>query len=161
MYNSVYFANSLPSTSTITGAVKVLGGVGIGGNVNVGGDITATGNVSANYLIGNGSQITGISGLGLSSQGADPSNWNTNVTLGLYSVNRTSWSGTVGTPTDAYTVGLLQVLVGGQVIVQKYQPNDTSSEFGAEFVRTNVLPNGWTSWSRTIGETGLITGGTF
>ena len=117
---------------------------------------------SDRYKLGNGiNRWNELTYGGFVGQGNDPSNWNTNMTLGLYYVNRTSWSGTVGSPTDAYGVGLLQVLISGEMVVQKYQPNDTSSLVGSEFVRTKVIPDSWTNWSRTIGDTGSLDGGTF
>lgn len=100
-------------------------------------------------------------GQGFVSKGSDPSNWDTNTTFGLYNVNRISWSGTVGTPTEANTVGMLVVFVSENTVVQKYQPNDTASLYGAEYVRIKAIGGAWSSWSRVVGDTGLVDGGTF
>lgn len=100
-------------------------------------------------------------GQGFVSKGSDPSNWDTNTVFGLYNVNRISWSGTVGTPTEANTVGLLTVFVSENTVVQKYQPNDTASMYGAEYVRIKAIGGSWSSWSRVVGDTGLVDGGTF
>jgi len=98
---------------------------------------------------------------GFVNQGTDPSNWDTNYTFGLYYVNRNSWSATVGTPTEAYYEGLLSVLVAEGMIVQKYQPNDTSSLVGSEWVRVKSPSGNWTVWSRVIGDNGRLDGGSF
>lgn len=100
-------------------------------------------------------------GEGFVNKGADPSNWDTNTIFGLYSVNRVSWSGTVGTPTEAYSTGMLTVFVSENTVVQKYQPNDTTSLYGAEFVRVKVSTSPWTAWTRMVGDAGLVDGGTF
>ncbi len=94
-------------------------------------------------------------------KGSDPGNWDTNTTFGLYNVNRVSWSGTIGTPTEANTVGLLSVLVSDNTVVQKYQPNDTTTLYGAEYVRIKALGGSWSSWSRVVADAGLVDGGTF
>jgi hypothetical protein len=45
----------------VSGTASAVGNV-TGGNVRTAGNITATGNIAGNYFIGNGSQLTGISG---------------------------------------------------------------------------------------------------
>ena len=98
---------------------------------------------------------------GFVNQGTDPSDWNQNYTLGLYYVNRPSWSATTGTPTDAYPEGMLSVLVAEGMIVQKYQPNDTTSLVGSEWYRVKSPSGDWTDWSRTVGDNGSVDGGNF
>lgn len=98
---------------------------------------------------------------GFVSKGTDPSNWDTNTTFGLYNVNRVSWSGTVGTPTEANTIGLLSIYVSENTVVQKYQPNDTTTLYGAEYVRIKAIGGSWSSWSRVVADAGLVDGGTF
>jgi len=49
------------ATSTTTGSIRTAGGAGVAGNIYVGGAAVVTGNVSANFFIGNGSQLSGIS----------------------------------------------------------------------------------------------------
>lgn len=99
--------------------------------------------------------------LGFVSQGTDPSNWDQNTTFGIYYVNRVSWSGTVGSPTDASPIGMLSVLVSEGMVVQKYQPNDTTSLMGSEWVRTKSPSGSWTPWARVINDVGLTDGGSF
>lgn len=130
-------------------------------------DTNIPSSVSGNRVFIEGYQYTGLKGIsaateqGFVDKGADPSNWDTNTLFGLFGVNRVSWSGTIGTPTDAYYVGLLTVLVSSGVYVQKYQPNDTASLKGAEFYRTKIAGNNWTPWARVVGDTGLLDGGNF
>jgi hypothetical protein len=94
-------------------------------------------------------------------RGTDPNDWNQNLTLGLYSVKRATWAGTTGTPTEAYSTGLLSVLTSDDIYVQKYQPNDTTSLVGAEYVRTRVGSGAWTAWARVVSDYGRVDGGTF
>lgn len=98
---------------------------------------------------------------GFASQGNDPSNWDQNNRLGLYFVNRQSWSGTSGTPTEATTVGLLTVFASGDITVQKYQPYDIGSTYGSEYIRTRLSPGDWSTWNKTLGDGGFLDGGTF
>lgn len=98
---------------------------------------------------------------GFVNQGTDPSNWDTNYTFGLFYVNRDSWSATVGTPTEALSRGLLSVLVAEGMVVQKYQPNDTESLVGSEWVRIKSPAGVWAPWSRVIGDNGRLDGGSF
>lgn len=130
-------------------------------------DTNIPSSVSGKKIFIEGYRYTGLKGFGAGanqgfvSKGADPGNWDTNTTFGLYNVNRVSWSGTVGTPTEANTVGMLLIYVSENTVVQKYQPNDTTSLYGAEYTRVLILGSSWTDWSRTVGETGLVDGGTF
>ena len=64
---NVSITNTTSSTSTTTGALTVLGGIGssgnvIAGNLITGGFVSATGNVTGNYIIGNGSTLSSITG---------------------------------------------------------------------------------------------------
>ena len=130
-------------------------------------DTNIPSSVAGNRVFIEGYRYIGLKGFdagtgqGFVSKGSDPSNWDTNTVFGLYNVNRISWSGTVGTPTEANTVGLLTVFVSENTVVQKYQPNDTTSLYGAEYVRIKAIGGSWSSWSRVVGDTGLVDGGTF
>ena len=124
--------------------------------------VTTTTLTVGNATIGNlhiTGSVTGVN-FGMVSQGSDPSNWDTNVTLGLYYVNRVSWSGTVGTPSDAYGVGLLMVLPSNDAIVQRYQPSETDAS-AAEYFRSKIGAGAWTSWYRTSITSGNLDGGSF
>ena len=73
LYSTLNIANTTPSTSDTTGALKVAGGAGIAGNVNIGGNLTITGttahigNISltgSGNIIGN-ITVTGSGGVSL------------------------------------------------------------------------------------------------
>lgn len=123
--------------------------------------------VSGKIIYIEGYRYTGTKGLsnalqqGFVNQGNDPSNWDTNLTFGLYYVGRSDWSATSGTPTEAYPQGLLSVLVAEGMVVQKYQPNDTSSLVGSEWYRIKTPSGAWTAWARHVGSNGGVDGGLF
>lgn len=94
---------------------------------------------------------------GFISRGSDPSNWDTNLTFGLYQVNRSSWSGTIGTPTDAGLTGVLVVYLSEDMVVQKYQ----STNIAEEFVRTKFGTDPWSVWYRVVNDAGIVDGGSF
>lgn len=98
---------------------------------------------------------------GFSSQGSDPSNWDQNNRLGLYFVNRQSWSGTVGTPTESSAIGLLTVFASGDITVQKYQPYNVGSTYGSEYIRIKLILGNWSEWNKTLDEGGSLDGGSF
>lgn len=112
------------------------------------------------FKLGNGvSRWNDLNYSGFIGQGSDPGNWDTNFKLGLYAVNRDSWSGTTGTPTEALPVGLLAVFISETNIVQRYQP---TNEFltTVEYVRTKIGNGEWSAWSQAV-EGSNLDGGTF
>jgi hypothetical protein len=114
------------------------------------------------FKVGNGvDKWAVLSYTGFVDQGNDPSNWDLNYKFGLYYVGRNSWSGTVGTPTQTTSTGILNVLTSGDMVLQKYQPSDVGTLNGAEFVRIKVGFGSWGPWTRTVAEGGLLDGGTF
>lgn len=114
------------------------------------------------FKIGNGvDRWADLPYTGFADQGTDPSNWDQNSKLGLYYVNRQSWSGTVGTPTETDTVGLLAVFVSGGAIVQKYQPGNVGSSYGSEYIRSRIGNASWTAWTRTVADGGFLDGGSY
>ena len=130
-------------------------------------DTNIPSSVSGNVVFVEGYQYIGLKGItaatdqGFVDKGEDPGNWDTNTLFGVFGVNRVSWSGTIGAPTDAYHVGLLTVLVSSGVYIQKYQPNDTASLQGAEFFRTKTEGGNWSPWARVVSNMGLLDGGNF
>jgi hypothetical protein len=64
-------AGVVSATSTVTGGNLATGGTVsatgniTGGNIRTAGVVSATGNIAANYFFGNGSQLTGITGSGI------------------------------------------------------------------------------------------------
>lgn len=114
------------------------------------------------FKIGNGvDRWAVLAYTGFADQGADPSNWDQNYKFGLYYVNRVSWSGTAGTPTDATSIGILNVITSGNIVIQKYQPSDIGTTYGSEFVRIKVGSGAWSPWNRSVAEGGFLDGGTF
>lgn len=123
--------------------------------------------VSGKVIYIEGYRYIGTKGLsnalqqGFVNQGNDPSNWDNNYTFGLYYVGRSDWSGTSGTPVDAHPQGLLSVMVAESMIVQKYQPYDTSTVVGSEWYRVKAPSSGWTFWARHVGSNGGLDGGSY
>ena len=112
------------------------------------------------FKIGNGlARWNELPYAGLVGQGNDPNNWDNNTKLGIYEVTRGDWSGTVGTPTDAISIGLLVVFVSGSNVVQRYQPsNETSTN--TEYIRTKMATGPWSAWAQSA-DGGTLDGGTF
>jgi hypothetical protein len=101
----------------------------------------------------------------MTNRGADSNNWNNITTMGLYTVNRTSWSGTTGTPLDSQVfVGTLEVMTAATdtdtAITQIFYPGITNSNPTVQFNRSNW--NGtWTAWYRLLNQEQIVSGGEF
>lgn len=101
----------------------------------------------------------------LTNKGADSINWNNITTIGLYNVNRTSWSGTVGTPLDSQVfVGTLEVLVSStnvdSSLTQNFYPGAQLTDAAVQFTRSNW--NGsWTPWQKIVNTNQIVSGGEF
>ena len=101
----------------------------------------------------------------LSNRGADSINWNLITEMGLYTVNRVSWSGTIGTPLDSQVfIGTLEVLVSSTVtdtsITQNFYPGTQMSDAAVQFTRSNW--NGtWTPWQKIVNSNQIVSGGEF
>jgi hypothetical protein len=101
----------------------------------------------------------------LTNRGADDTNWNLLTTIGLYTVNRTSWSGTVGTPLDSQVfIGTLEVLTSSTVtdtsITQNFYPGAQMTNAAVQFTRSNW--NGaWTNWQKVVNTGQIVSGGEF
>ena len=76
--------------------------------------------VTATRYAGDGSSLTGV----LTDRGPATNNWNTLTQMGVYSVNTSSWSGTIGTPVDSQvSFGLLEVKNStGNALQQTFYP---------------------------------------
>jgi hypothetical protein len=98
-------------------------------------------------------------------RGADANNWNNITTMGVYAVNRTSWSGTTGTPLDSQVfVGTLEVMAASTdsdtAVTQIFYPGITNSDPTLQFTRSNW--NGaWTAWYRMLNQEQIVSGGLF
>jgi hypothetical protein len=101
----------------------------------------------------------------LSNRGADSINWNLITEMGLYTVNRVSWSGTIGTPLDSQVfIGTLEVLTSSTVsdtsTTQNFYPGTQMSDAAVQFTRSNW--NGtWTPWQKIVNTNQIVSGGEF
>jgi len=126
------------ATLAVTGSVTVQGSIGVssflsaagnvtGGNILTGGVISATGNITGNYILGNGSQLTGLAATygnanvvaNLAALGSNPVSTTGNVTGGnLLTSGIVSAGGTI-TGTYLYSSGAVSGagnVVGGNVL---------------------------------------------
>lgn len=127
------------------------------GNVEASG-LSASGNVTGNYLNGNGIAITSVS----ADRGSDTNNWNTITQMGVYTVNRVSWSGTTGTPTDSQVfVGLLEVKNSlDTAITQIFYPGTVQTDVKIQWNRSN-WGSSWTNWIMIVNDQQIVSGGEF
>jgi len=101
----------------------------------------------------------------LSNKGSDSINWNLITEMGLYTVNRESWSGTIGTPLDSQVfIGTLEVLVSSTQedtsTTQNFYPGSQMSDAAVQFTRSNW--NGdWTPWQKIVNTNQIVSGGNF
>ena len=157
----------------LSGNTLYLGGVPLGmsaGNVltvdgqdvlssNTTASISTTGNVTADNFIGNGTQLTGV----MADRGPDPNNWNTLIEMGVYTVNRVSWSGTVGTPLDSQVfVGLLEVKNSTDTAIEQIFFPGTVEENNQKIQWNRAQWNGsWTGWIKVVNDYQIVIGGEF
>jgi hypothetical protein len=82
--------------------------------------------------------------------------------MGVYLVNRSSWSGTSNTPANTSNfTGLLEVLnASSSAIVQNYRPYDTNNVTNNYWTRTRFSGT-WTSWIEVINANGYMDGGSY
>jgi hypothetical protein len=154
---NVAFDNINTANITASGFANITGNV-TSGNVISSGDITAVGNISGNYFVGNGTALIGV----MADRGAEPSaNWNNITNMGMYTINRTSWSGTQNTPIESNIfVGMLEVKNStGLVISQTFWPGTVEiSDVKLMWVR-NYWDGVWTDWQKMINGNQTIDGG--
>jgi hypothetical protein len=121
----------------------------IHGTVFNGSDITTSGNISAVNVF--------------QDRGADMNDWNTVTTMGVYLINRTSWSGTTNTPlnTMIYTGQLEVVNTGNISITQNYRPYSNTPGQDVYWTRGKYGTNSWTPWVEIINGAETMDGGSF
>ena len=134
----------------------------VNGNVRVS-DVTIVGNVISSS---NGITIDGnISADNvMSDRGFDQNNWNTLTQIGVYAINRVSWSGVTGAPTDSLVfTGLLEVLSSSNLsTVQIFRPNDGSEiDPNVEFIRSKFSTGSWTAWVKMVNNFQIVDCGSF
>jgi hypothetical protein len=98
-------------------------------------------------------------------RGADNNNWNLITTMGVYTVNRTSWSGVTGAPLDSQIFkGTLEVTATTNnvdtAISQIYYPAQTNNDPAVQFTRSN-WNGGWTNWFKMLNDKQVVSGGLF
>jgi len=121
--------------------------------------LSVAGNVVAGNFVGNGQALTGV----LADRGGDSNNWDTLTQMGVYTVNRTSWSGTSGTPLDSQVfVGLLEVVNSTDTaITQIFYPGTTEANNQKIQWNRSKWAGIWTSWIKIINDFQIVTGGDF
>lgn len=121
-------------------------------------NLSVAGNVSAANLFGNGVAILGV----LADRGGDTNNWDALTEMGVYTVNRTSWSGVQGAPLDSQVyVGLLEVKNStANAIEQIFYPGQVTSDVKMQWNRARWAGT-WTSWVKMVNAGQIITGGDF
>lgn len=168
--SNVGVLTSLSVTGNInTGNLRTGGQVSAGGNVSAGNvatagvvsaaSVTAAGNVSANYFVGNGSALTSV----MADRGADLNNWDSMTQMGVYTVNRVSWSGTIGTPLDSQVfVGLVEVKNStNTAFEQVYYPGTVDAgNVKIQWNRT-YWSGSWSAWIKIINDDQVVLGGTY
>jgi len=153
---NVAFDNIDTANITASGFANITGNI-TGGNIISLGTIESTGNISADYFIGNATLLDGV----LADRGVEAaSNWNNIEKMGVYTVNRTSWSGTQNTPTDAATVGMLEVKNSTDLAIQQtFWPGVVNiANVNLMWVR-NYWDGEWTDWQKVINGSQVIDGG--
>jgi len=179
------------NTVPVANGNATFGSVSTTGNVNVGGQISAAGNVTGNYFSGNGAGLTNVTaanigtisslsvtgnvtagnfvgnGRALTStmtdRGPDQNNWNTMTQMGVYTVNRVSWSGTVGTPLDSQVfVGLVEVKNSTDTaLAQVFYPGTVDSgNVKIQWNRT-YWGGSWSSWIKIVNDDQVVLGGSY
>jgi hypothetical protein len=120
--------------------------------------VTVGGNVSAVGFVGNGAGLANV----MADRGGDTNNWNTLTQMGVYLVNRTSWSGTVGTPLDSQIfVGVLEVVnATNTALTQVFYPATVSEDVKIQWTRS-YWSGSWTGWILMTNSGQVITGGDF
>ena len=138
-----------------TGNVAVFSAAGL----SLTGNLSVTGNVIGDYFVGNGTALTGV----MADRGADPNNWNTLTQMGVYTVNRASWSGTVGTPLDSQVyVGLLQVMNSTETaITQVFLPGTVDANNVKIQWNRSYWSGTWTDWIKIVNDSQVVIGGDF
>lgn len=162
VFNNSNVTVSVAGTSNV--AIFTTTGITVGNteiannSINTG-NISATGNITGNYVNGNGAALVSV----MSDKGNDVNNWNALTQMGVYTVNRNSWSGTVGTPLDSQVyVGLLEVKNStDNAIEQLFYPGTV--ENGNVKIQWNRANWGgsWTAWVKIVNDFQVVQGGEF
>ena len=134
-------------------------GVTVANNISAGGSITAVGNVTGNYFIGNGAALTEV----MADRGIAPNNWNNMTQMGVYTVNRVSWSGTTGTPLDSQVyVGLVEVKNSTNTALEQVYYPGTLEPGNAKIQWNRTYWSGtWSAWLKIVNDDQVVIGGAY
>ena len=123
------------------------------------GNITTAGNVNGTYFVGNGSALTSV----MADRGMDQNNWDTLTQMGVYTVNRVSWSGTQGTPLDSTVyVGILEVKnTTNTGIAQVFYPGTVNGANSQVQWNRSYWSGSWSPWYYIVNNNNLVDAGDF
>lgn len=133
--------------------------ISIEDGLNVFGEISAVGNIMASTFVGNGVGLTST----LVDRGSDSNNWDTITQMGVYTVNRTSWTGTSNTPLDSQVfVGLLEVKNSMNMAIEQIFYPGTIDNTNVKMQWTRAYWSGtWTPWVLMTNDGQTLSGGEF
>ena len=159
-----FIGNGSQLTGVVASAVGTLPSLSVTGNITTGnlsslGTVSAAGNITGNVFVGSGAGLTDV----VADRGAAPNNWNTMTQMGVYTVNRVSWSGTVGTPLDSQVfVGLVEVKNStGAALTQIFYPGTVESgNVKIQWNRT-YWSGSWSGWIKIINDDQTVLGGSY
>lgn len=145
--------------AALTGIVTSASG-NVVGNLTVTGTASVAGNVtSGTNFVGNGSALLST----MTDRGTDQNDWNTLLQMGVYTVNRVSWSGTTGAPLDSQVfTGLLEVKNSTNTSIEQvfYPGTIESGDVKIQWNRANW--NGsWTPWIKIVNNDQVVVGGNY
>ena len=158
--NIANVANISANTATTTFAnVSTTGNLTVGSNLTVSGSVLGNINLSGNLTIGG--NLSAINAF--IDRGSDINDWNSLTTMGVYLVNRSSWSGTSNVPANSqYFTGQVEVVNTGNVsIAQFYRPYNSTSSGDIYWTRSKHGSNSWSSWVEVINGAEVMDGGSF
>jgi hypothetical protein len=127
--------------------------------LNVSGIISAMGNIMADTFVGNGVGLTST----LVDRGSDVNNWDLITQMGVYTVNRTSWTGTTNTPLDSQVfVGLLEVKNSMNMAIEQtfYPGTIDNTNIKMQWIRA-YWSGTWTPWVLVTNDGQTLNGGEF
>ena len=145
--------------SALTGVVSSASG-NVTGNLTVSGTASVTGNVTTgNNFVGNGAALTST----MTDRGNDQNDWNTLIQMGVYTVNRVSWSGTTGTPLDSQVfVGLLEVKNSKDTSIEQiFFPGTVENDDVKIQWNRAYWSSSWTAWIKIVNNDQIVVGGVY
>jgi len=120
---------------------------------------TAVGNIAGTYVVGNGAALTSV----MADRGMDQNNWDTLTQMGVYTVNRASWSGTQGTPLDSQVYnGILEVKnTTNTGIAQVFYPGTVNSANSQVQWNRSYWSGSWSPWYYVVNNNNVVDAGNF